>query len=553
MKKAIKYIFLIAALVTGVLVYNSCTNFEKEYEADLVKYPEITIADFSPKSGRPGEQVTITGTNFGDYSEAASISFNGVLANDIVSYADQQIVARVPADAGTGFISVAVWTHLKEFTEEFTFVPGAKITSLSPSEGEAGDEITIKGESFGSNASDVTVYFENGEGGIEAEVVSVTDTEIKVIVPDGGITGAIRLEVGPQSIVGPVFTFPFAPIEFMFDTPGDAEGWTTSHSSTSTVNFGVVRASYNMGASKRRADFAHTGGMTVHAGVYPIVAIRIIDKPASGNFIFDTNLGKYKNGSNNWEGIIKDNIYYYDLRNTFGADNTLSQTEETTLTTFQWKVADITTDEKNYFVDWVKSFSSVAELEAFVAEQHLGQRNYGFTEEKTVTPDVLGDWIGRLNQPGTTTVIEDGYEKVTFETPSDGSSKVRADFNYSHGGDWGMPGSGIKQAPWQYSPEYPIYAIKLHFVQSDGSLGGPRPAQGTVKYDRLGNFDNTYADSHNVLWVDGSGWGGDAPKTEGSWWAVVIADILSDELGYWVDWHRTYRSVEEMEFYLGIE
>lgn len=552
MKRSIKYLIMVVTLLTGGLIYNSCTDFEKEYEASLVEYPEITLNDFSPKSGRPGEQVTITGTNFGEYSEAANVTFNGVEASDIVSYADQQIVLRVPADAGTGFISVKVWTHVKEFTDEFTFIPGAKISSISPEEAPAGTQLSILGENFGTDASAVTVTF---GGDVEAEIVSINDNEIVVIIPDGGIRGAIKLAIGQQILTGPVFSYPFVGLNYEFNNDGDNEGWVTSNNSSNEVMGGFMNVSYDMTATKRRADFKHEGGAEVHAGLYPIVAIRMINNPNSGNFIFDTNLGKYKNGSNNWDGILQGDVYYYDLRNTFGSGATLSTDEPTSLTTFQWKVADITTDETGYQVDWVKSFGSVQELEEYVTPPP-GKYVFEFNDSpRAVTLDVYDDWIGKPDQSGwagpTTTAIEGGYCKVSFAAPSDGVNKNRADFVYSFGGKWGA-GSEIVKEPWIYSKDYPIYAVKVYWVQNDGSLGGPRPAKGNIFYDRLGQFSDDYA-AYNVLWVDASTWGGDNDiKEEGSWWQIKAADVLSDELGYWVDWHRTFKSREELEAFIGL-
>ncbi len=548
--------YISGLLLIFLVVFTSCENDELK----VVEYPIPTVTGFSPATGRPGTEVTISGEDFGDYALAVNVLFNGVEA-EVDSVSDTQIQFTVPNEAISGALTVTVWTHAVETAEAFTVIPGAKISGISPEEGEPGDQITISGESFGRDANEVTVLFENGDQGVAGAIESLTETEIVVTVPDGGLSGAIKVIVGPQEIEGPEFTYPFNAFEFLFDTEGDAEGWASGNGSTSEVSFGVMKVNFDMSADKRRADFAQSENVTVHAGNYPIIAIRMIDRPASGNLIFDTSLGSYKNGSNNWDGVIHDNVYYYDLRSTFGSDNNLSQTAETILSTFQWKVADVTTDETGYFVDWVRSFANVAELESYVAEQHPGQQWYGFTgPERTIDGTVLDGWIGRTdcgdqcnNAGGTTTTISEGYEKVMFTTPSDGVGQVRADFNYSHGGSFGQAGSGIAQTPWAYDPEYPIYAIKIHFVQNDGTLGGPLPANGGVRYDRLGNFDETYADSNNVLWVDATDWGGDEPKTEGSWWAVVIDKILSDEQGYWVDWHRQYRSVEEMEFYLGVE
>ncbi len=530
-------------LMVGIVSFIfSCVDNE---ELSVYEYPEPTVEGVSPTVGVPGTQVTITGSDFGNYKGAVTVFFNEVATSqdDIVSVADNQIVTIVPAGASTGVVMVKVWTHTKPIATEFTVLPSAKFTSLEPVSGAPGDEVTITGENFGTDANQVSVFFKDN---VTANVVSVSDTEIKVTVPDDGITGPITVEIGDQSFETTEFAYPLIGLDFLFDVDGDAEGWVTTNNSTNEVSGGSMNVSFDMTASQRRADFRLEGGVTVNVGGFPYLAIKL-NKPSTGNFTLDTNFGSYKNGGNNWEGIIHGDIYYYDLRNTFGASNQLSLTEDTEFTTFQFKIADIVSDETGYSVDWVKSFPSLEELQAFTALEP-GHYIHEFANDRLVTPAEKDIWIGRLNDPATTTIIEDGYLKVTFGSPSDGSTKVRADMNYSHGGEWGNIGSGISQDPWVYDPAYPIYAIKIHFVNPDGTLGGARPGTGTVRYDRLGNFNDDYI-GDNVLWVDGRNTYPD-PHTEGSWWAIVIADILSPETGYWVDWHRTFKSTEELEAFL---
>lgn len=543
MKRKMKTIYMLPVLLFGLLIV-SCSDMEKDFEADLVEYPPITVDGFSPQSGRPGSPVSITGTNFGEYSDAATVMFNGVEVTNFVSYSDTVIVVSVPQDAGTGPITVNIWTHSVTTESDFDYLPGATISGISPAEAAVGDQITIQGENFGTDPEAVTVYF---SGEVEATIESITETEIVVTVPEGGLRGPITVEIGSQTLSTPVFSYPFVGLDFDFNTDGDSEGWTTSHNSTFEVSGGTMNVFYDMTASKRRADFSLEGGAEVHAGLYPIVAIRMINKPSTGNFIFDTNLGRYKDGSNNWDGVLVGDVYYYDLRNTFGSGATISQTEPTQLTTFQWKVADITSDETGYQVDWVKSFESVEKLEEYVAPPE-GKYIFEFNgTPRTVTTDIMDDWIGRQ---GATTVIEDGYSKVTFDPAQfEGDSKRRSDFTWAMGGTWG-DNPDLDKAPWVVSPDYPIYAIKIHFVQADGSLGGPRPAEGKIFYDRLGEFNDDYA-SQNVLWLDARE-AGYTERTEiDAWWSIKIPDIVSDEQGYWVDWHRTFSSVEELEAFIG--
>lgn len=71
------------------------------------------------------------------------------------------------------------------------------VTSIDPTAGPAGTEVTIKGENFSSTASENTVTF---GGNKEATVNSASATELKVTVPDGATTGKITVKVGSESV-----------------------------------------------------------------------------------------------------------------------------------------------------------------------------------------------------------------------------------------------------------------------------------------------------------------------------------------------------------------
>jgi hypothetical protein len=115
-----------------------------------------------------------------------------------------------------------------------------------------------------------------------------------------------------------------------------------------------------------RGDIRRNGIVSLYPTTYPIVAVKM-KKPTTCNFIFDTNLGSYGNGSNKWTGKVGDSIYYYNLTQTgFGSGGTmLSTTSPTTLTTFQFKVADISSGETSYPVEWVKTFKSLSDVNAY--------------------------------------------------------------------------------------------------------------------------------------------------------------------------------------------
>lgn len=533
-KRYDKYIHVVLVLLTGLLIHTSCSDMEKDFEPTKVKYPDITVENFSPKSGRPGTAVTITGTNFGEHTEAATVSFNGILADSISSYKDNEMVVIVPNEAGTGPITVKVWTHTKETAEDFTYIPGAGISDIEPANGAPGDQVTINGENFGTDAEAVAVLF---AGDAAANVVSVEDTKIVVTVPDGGMTGPVTLKIGPQMLEGPLFSYPLIGLDFEFDVDDDSEGWVPQHNSTYEVSGGKLNVTFDpaqFGAgSKRRADLKFQEQPKIHAGRFPIVAIKM-DKPEVCNLTFDTNFGSFGGGSNKWTGILIGDVYYFDLSATpfikSGVETLVSTTEETTFTGFQFKIADVTSDEAGYSVDWIRSFESVAALKQAIA---LPEGKYIFEF------DNAGDLEWHAAQNATYTV-SGGKLNVTFDPVQfEGTNKRRADLQYTTNGEL----NGEPKGPWIYTSEYPILAIKY-----------TKPEGGVIKPDMTGGDlgNNTYKtdfEGQNVYYYDLSEKFAEA-RVELPVFQFKIADITTPETGYEVSWIRTFTSVEELTNFL---
>ena len=151
-----------------------------------------------------------------------------------------------------------------------------------------------------------------------------------------------------------------------FTWSNDCWNAVTTNASTVLANDRLTVTTATQANGTLRGDIRRNGIVSLYPTTYPIVAIKM-KKPTTCNFIFDTNLGSYGNGSNKWTGKVGDSIYYYNLTTTgFGSGNTmLSTTSPTTLTTFQFKVADITSGETSYPVEWVKTFKSLSDVSAY--------------------------------------------------------------------------------------------------------------------------------------------------------------------------------------------
>lgn len=80
---------------------------------------DITITNFTPKSGPIDTTVTITGSNFGSTNEANIVSFNGVTAT-VISATSTELKVKVPQGASTGKITVETGSQSVITTENFT-------------------------------------------------------------------------------------------------------------------------------------------------------------------------------------------------------------------------------------------------------------------------------------------------------------------------------------------------------------------------------------------------------------------------------------------------
>lgn len=168
----------------------------------------------------------------------------------------------------------------------------------------------------------------------------------------------------------------------MNDTFFNGTNWRASTSgSTGVAQDGV----FKVGMAGKRGDAQRIGGATVHAGKFPIIAFKFNRPlPTGGNVILDTNLGRYMqtvgNGNNQMTTIIgKDGVQVHYANIAEGSFGTgavkLSTTATNVFTTFTAIVADfpftdgqLSAGVNKYDLYWVKSFKTVAELQAYIAK-----------------------------------------------------------------------------------------------------------------------------------------------------------------------------------------
>lgn len=83
------------------------------------------------------------------------------------------------------------------------------LNSISPTSGPKTTPVTINGSDFGSDASLITVFFND----VEAEVQSVADDKIVALVPARAFTGVVKVDIDGTTLNGPLFTYTISDVQ----------------------------------------------------------------------------------------------------------------------------------------------------------------------------------------------------------------------------------------------------------------------------------------------------------------------------------------------------
>ncbi|MCW3466976.1 FG-GAP-like repeat-containing protein [Chitinophaga nivalis] len=140
------------------------------------------IIDFSPTVGKTGDTIRMRGVNFGGTTRV-------MLGNRQAPYFKVENDGAIRFSIGDEFNGEISVTNPSgsDTIRNFEFARVPRISSLSPSSGPVGTEVTIKGSNFSPIATENNVNF----GGVAATVISATDSSIKVKVPAYTSTASI--------------------------------------------------------------------------------------------------------------------------------------------------------------------------------------------------------------------------------------------------------------------------------------------------------------------------------------------------------------------------
>lgn len=163
--------------------------------------PDPEIESVSPKNVYAGteghNEITVMGSNFGTSAEDVVLYLlQGEERIDAVVSAceDNKITATIPEAALFGEFDVKIEIKGREAIGSFKLVLNEKavITDIATDHvfgtlfAATGTNLTIKGQNFGINKDVISVKI----GELDANVTSVSDTEIKVTIPEGFTSGS---------------------------------------------------------------------------------------------------------------------------------------------------------------------------------------------------------------------------------------------------------------------------------------------------------------------------------------------------------------------------
>ncbi|MFY0566914.1 IPT/TIG domain-containing protein [Archangium lansingense] len=212
-----------------------------------------TLARFSPASGEEGTDIIIDGSNFTGVSR---VEFNGVPASSVSLTSDGRLSASVPTGASTGPIRVVTSAGAVTSSTSFTVLSRPFVTSFTPVRGTIGTTVTLTGTGFTRVSR---VWFTSAQ---DATFMVVSDTEMKLIVPPGAITGRITLIAG---------SFSYSDREFVVDANSAPTLTSISPSAGGVETFvylyglgftGTTRVSFN-GIPARYFSSSGDGALTV--------------------------------------------------------------------------------------------------------------------------------------------------------------------------------------------------------------------------------------------------------------------------------------------------
>lgn len=205
-----------AGASTGKIKITTPGGEGTSYSNFTVPAPKFSATNaFTPTTGGAGTVVTLNGMYFSGVTE---VKLNGVaaaiVANPQGADADKVVTVEVPANAGSGYITLKTPAGTATTAAAFNFIPAPVVLSVNPLVGTIGETVEITGRNL-ENLASVTFA---GTADVAATPSAITtdaatgDQKFTVTVPSGAQTGGITISNPGGTVTTDVFTIAAAPL-----------------------------------------------------------------------------------------------------------------------------------------------------------------------------------------------------------------------------------------------------------------------------------------------------------------------------------------------------
>jgi len=192
--------FIILAGAAALFLLATCKKDNAPQNNPPPATTKLSITDFSPQSGQPGTQITITGTGFGSDLSAVQVAIGNSPYNPPLSVSPTTIVIQTNSTQ-SGQISVLINGNKAISTNDFTGLePDLQIVGYNTT-GQLGHELYFSGVGFGSDTNKVTVSF-GGTTPVKADYIATDKLAMGVTIPRYAQAGKVVVTVNGKSVTG---------------------------------------------------------------------------------------------------------------------------------------------------------------------------------------------------------------------------------------------------------------------------------------------------------------------------------------------------------------
>ena len=120
--------------------------------------------------------------------------------------------------------------------------------------------------------------------------------------------------------------------------------------------------------SSSKAYLSRTGGATLHAGNYPILAYKL-SAPTGTSFAIHNAVSSILGGGGNvYSGVLNNNVYYYDLRNIGFVSSSITKMVpiDSILTNSLFQIRMTVSSSASSQLHWIGTFKSISELSQYI-------------------------------------------------------------------------------------------------------------------------------------------------------------------------------------------